>query len=169
MKFSAQFTCWKHLKTPTWQNKLTWQDVFDNYTVSVWHLVENGKKLRMLPTKAYIEVYFAAHHHVVPWKRLYVDGTYDCILESGEDAPYENMCPSNTWRTGSFEHIEDACVAWMLAAKKMGNLVKDVQVLIARAIWHTRYNVEWNALLFARLKQQKGVSLDTLELDGGAS
>jgi len=150
MKIFAQFTCWEQLKEPTSENKLTWQDVIDYHTVTAWHPVEKGIKLKVLPT--YIEARFDAYHHMVPWKRLYVDGTYDCIYVSGEVAPYELGRPSKTWRTGTFEHIEDACVAWLLCAKWIH---KDVRVLIARAIWQTRYDVAWNALLFARLKQEQ--------------
>lgn len=56
------------------------------------------------------------------------------------------------WRIAEFTHICDACVAWILCAKRIKCFPKDMIRFIAHAIWETRYDVAWNPLLFKKWK-----------------
>ena len=170
MNFFAQFLRWKEARKKTLGETLSWQDVIDHHSETEWIEIEEASSLFVMPTKVYIEARFDDHHYMFPWKRLYIDGSYEYILTDGTVASHESDHPNLTWRTGTFEHIRDACVAWILCAKEMKCLVKDVQVLIARILWRTRYDVEWNVVLFARLKQEGEIHapLDISKKDGGA-
>lgn len=84
-------------------------------------------------------------------KRLHRDGHYNTILPDGCTIRGFFFECRRTWRTNTFSHIEDACVAWILCAREIG-FHKDLSRLIARMLWATRYRVVWNSLLFQRVK-----------------